>query len=334
MKFIVYASVLNDDDSVLSLIDRLVDRLADEVHQVELQAVDLLQESSWYQKARTTRRKVLTSAVAKPPRVANDHRGPHVKVVEVLDAESARLAHSLAHTPLVILVEDRESDGVFLDIVVEELGWPELRTVWVDGRKVTPRATEARTAGGKGAMSQRIERAVKDAADENRLHRLFVLCDGDARWPGDNNEALRREIAAVLETCSRNGVPYHVLRKRCAENYIPDQVFEAVRDDPRNASYVDRFNALLRRSPTQRDHFPVKDGLKPSERSEALNAGLYDASEEDDLKLLERRLFPKKPRPLLQLDKEQRDRFNADGLRARDGKGELDALLHAIAQEL
>lgn len=332
MRFIVHTPVLNGDDRVLSLIDRLVDRLADEVHRVDILEADLLQESSWYQEARPTRKKVLTSAVAKPPRVMNDTRGPHLKTVEVLDAESAKLADKLAYTPLVILVEDRESDGVLLDIVVEELGWPELKTLWAKGRKSTPRAMEVDTAGGKDAIPQRVERAVRDAREGDRTHRLFVLCDSDTRWPGD--ERFVRTVAAVREACAKYGVPHHILQKRCAENYIPDQVLETVREDLRNSSEVDRFNALLRRSRTQRDHFPIKDGLKDTERSEALQTGLYSASEEGDLRLLEERLLPKRPRPLMLLHGERREAFTADGLRARDGEGELDALLHALAQEL
>jgi hypothetical protein len=332
VRFIVHTSVLNGDESALSLIDRLVDRLADEVHRVDVPDLDLLQESSWYQEARPTRKKVLTSAVAKPPRVANDTRGPHMKVIDVFDVESARLADKLAYTPLVILVEDRESDGVLLDIIVEELGWSELKTLWRNGRKVTPRAMEVETAGGKGAIPQRVERAVSDAMDENRPHRLFVLCDSDTRWPGDDR--LERTVAAMREACSKHGVSHHVLRKRCAENYIPDQVFEAVREDPRNSNKVDRFNALLHRSRAQRDHFPFKEGLNSAERSEALQAGLYSASEEADLRLLEERLLPRRPRPLILLHGERRESFTADGLRARDGEAELDALLHAIAQEL
>ncbi len=329
MKFILSTSALNDDDSVLSLIDRLVDRLGEEVHRLDVLDLDLLQESLWYQKARSTRREVLMSALAKPPTVVNDRQGPHVKTVEVLDAESARLADKLAHTPLVILVEDRESDGVFLDLVVEELGWPALRALWKNGRKVTPRAAELDTAGGKGSIPQRIERAIGDAAEGNKPHRLFVLCDSDARWPDDD-----RAVAAISEACARGGVPYYIWKKRCAENYIPDEVFEAVREDPRNLNRVNQFDAFLRRSPEQRDHFPVKDGLAAEERSEAIQAGLYNSSEEEDLALLEKPLFPKRPRPFLLLHRERRESFTAKGLRARDPEGELDAVLHAIAQEL
>ncbi len=48
VRFVVYTSALNGDDSVLSIIDRLIDRLADEVHRVDIPDADLLQESAWY----------------------------------------------------------------------------------------------------------------------------------------------------------------------------------------------------------------------------------------------------------------------------------------------
>jgi hypothetical protein len=44
--------------------------------------------------------------------------------------EEARTAVKLAHAPLQILVEDRESDGVLLEILVEELGSAELQKLW------------------------------------------------------------------------------------------------------------------------------------------------------------------------------------------------------------
>ncbi len=332
MRFVVHVPALNGDDTVLTLVDRLVDRFAEGLHRVEVPDADLLQESNWFQQAGQTRRKVLTSSLAKPPRILRIGRGPYVKTVELTDAESARLACRLAYAPLVILVEDREADGVLLDVLVEELGWPELRTLWERGRKATPRAAEIHTAGGKDAIPVRVSRIVTDAADEDRPHRLFVLCDSDARWPGD--EERRRPLAAVRQVCAEHGVPHHIWQKRAAENYIPDQAFEAVRDDPRNQAKAKCFDAFLRRSREQRDHFPVKDGLRAEEREKALAAGLYDEAEKEDLELLEQRLFDKRPRPLLRLCQERRDSFSADGLRARDGNGELDTLLRAIAQEL
>jgi hypothetical protein len=332
VRFVVHVAILNGDDGVLTLLDRLVDRLSDEVHLVEVPDADRLEESSWYRQARPTLRKVLTSSLAKPARIAQADRGPHVRTIELHDAESTKLAAKLAYAPLVVLVEDREADGVLLDILVEELGWPELQALWQRGRSVTPRAMEFNTAGGVGGIPLRIERIARNAAEENRPSRLYVLCDCDARWPGDDER--RRPVDAVRRACTNHGVPHHVWRKRSAENYIPDPVFESVRDDPRNSGKAERFNALLRRSREQRDYFPVKDGLKAPERSLAIAAGLYMSSELEDLEPLETRLFAKSPRPVRLLSEQWREAFTAEGLRARDGNGELDSLLLSISLEL
>lgn len=334
MKFVLYATALNGNDEVHDLIDRLVDRVADEVHRIEVPEADLLLESGWYQSARKTRCKVLTAAVAVPPRKHTDPHAPHSKRIEIRNIEEARVADKLAHAPLTILVEDRESDGILLDILVEEVALPELSNLWKRGKTVTPRVIEIQTAGGIGAMPQRVERAVTDANGAGHPIRLFVLCDSDRRWPGDNEHPTHPGRIKLRQKCADLSIPLHILQKRNAENYIPDSVFEVVRDDPRNTSNVGRFNALLRRSPTQRDHFPVKDGMPDAERVAATAAGLYHGAEVPDLLLLKERLFPKKPRPLVRLNNERRDEFTAHGLNLRDGSGEIVTLLDAIAREL
>jgi hypothetical protein len=333
VKFVLHAPAFNGDDITCGLIDRIVDRVSDEVHRVAVPDVDLLKESSWFETTRPTRRKTLMMAVAIPSRKANQERGPHVKAVEVADAGSVPLAEKLAHVPLDVLVEDREADGVFLDIIVEELGWPALRALWERSRMVTPRAMEIVSAS-KGNIPIRVDRAANDAASEARPLRLFVLYDSDTKWPDDDDPGLKKQTEAVQKACNKHGVPSHVWRKRCAENYIPDEVFEAVRDDSRNLSHVKRFNAFLNRKPSQRDHFPVKDGLAEKARAAAIDAGLYDLTEAAELLLLEERLFAKRPRPLLRLHQERRKFFTADGLRKRDGEGELETLLQNLAKEL
>ncbi len=333
MKFVFHATALNGDDAVLDAIDRIVDRVSAEVHRGAVPDADLLQDSNWYETARPTRQGTLMEAAAVPPRKV-DERGPHVKIVEVADAESARRAEKLAYTPLTVFVEDREADGVLLEIVIEELGWPALRALWERSREVTPRALEIVSAAGRDHIPQRVKRAASDAASEGRPPRIFALFDSDAKWPGDDDPELKKKRENVQETCDEHGVPFRAWRKRCAENYIPDKIFESVRDDLRNLNRAERFNALLRRKPKQRDHFPVKDGLSAKERSAAMNAGLYDHTDEADLSLLEERLFAKRPRPLKRFYDERRAEFTATGLRDRDGEGELDALLQDLAREL
>jgi hypothetical protein len=335
MRFIVLDSALNGNDEVLVLIDRLVDRLADEVHSLDVPAADLLQESSWYRSARQTRRKVLTTALAQPPR-KQDRRGPHLKTVQVEDSDSARIADKLAHTPLVILVEDRESDGVLLEILIEELAWPALRELWVRGQKTSPRALDLVTAGGVDNIPQRLQRAVSDADTEGRPLRLLLLYDSDARWPGDE-ELKRKTLTKIESLCEGNSVPRHVWRKRSAENYIPDEIFIELRDRCRTKNERERFEVFLNLSCAQRDHFPIKKGLTPEEREKAVEACLYDAldaSEKQRLESLAKRLIPGRQRILPQLRFEYRSLFTAEGLRQRDGRGELEQVLRSIAKEL
>ena len=175
MRFVVHADALNGDDEVLSLIDRLVDRIAYEVHRVEVPDADLLQISKWFASARQTRRDVLTTAIAGPPHRRINPLGPHAKQIEIRSAEDALIADRLAHAPLQILVEDREADGILLEMLVEELGSPELCNLWKLGRTVTPRAIEISNSGGIDAMPQRVERAVSDATEEGRPVQLFIL---------------------------------------------------------------------------------------------------------------------------------------------------------------
>ena len=127
MRFQLNASILDEDDVALAEVDRLIDRLADEVHVIEVDA-DLVEETKWYQSARDVRRRLLKTALAAPPTKA---RGAlHSKEFIVESRGDLHAAVQLAYTPLCILVEDREADGVFLDIVVEELGDEDLRALW------------------------------------------------------------------------------------------------------------------------------------------------------------------------------------------------------------
>jgi len=156
MRFLLRPEALDGDDEILGLIDRLIDRLADEIHRIEVVDVDSLKSSNWFQSARSIRQKVLITAVATPPRRHTNLAGLHTKRIEISNADQARTADKLAHTPLTILVEDREADGILLDILVEELGSSELRTLWARGQTVAPPAMVIDTAGGVDAVAKEL----------------------------------------------------------------------------------------------------------------------------------------------------------------------------------
>lgn len=248
-------------------------------------------------------------------------------------SESALAAKKAAYTPLTILVEDRDADGVLIEIIVQKMASNELRSLWDDAFNAVPAGLEFVTSGGVNAMPQRVSRMLVEAGSTKSL-RLVVVCDSDTRWPADPASQSQASIDELQALCTSSGVSCHVLRKRTAENYIPDDVFVAASKIPENISNKPRFEALLRRAPSQRDHFPVKDGMGDAERDAVLKEKFYLADEVDDLALLKNRLFPKRPRLMLQLHSGYIGAFTAAGLRERDGVGELDNLLNKFSVEL
>ncbi len=332
MNLVITEDVFNADDPTLRILDQITDRVEDGVHRLEIRDADQLKESRFFQDARSTRQKFLLAVASRPPAHRTSRR-THLSDV-VIDSPSAALrAKSVAYTPLTILVEDREADGILLEILVEKQAPRELRELWDAAFKAVPVGLEFVTSGGVNAMPQRVSRMLAEVGSGRAL-RLIVVCDSDTRWPGDTGSSSQTSIDELQALCAGSGITCHVLNKRTAENYIPDEVFVAASRIPANLSNKPRFEAFLRRTSSQRDHFPVKDGMGNEERDLVLDEGFYLAAEEGDLDLLRDRLFPKRPRLMLQLHKEYLGAFTLAGLRDRDGIGEIDALLNIIAVEL
>jgi len=332
MNFIVTEDIFNANDLTLRQLDQIIDRVEDGVHRVEIKGADKLKESEFFLKARPTRQKFLLTAASRIP-VFNVSRDTHLTDI-FIDSPSAVVdAKKIAHTPLTILVEDREADGVLIEIMINKLASVEMRNLWKTAFNATPVGVEIITAGGLNAMPQRVSRTLAEVG-AGKVLRLIVICDSDARWPLDLDSPSQRSINDLIALCEESNISCHVLRKRTAENYIPDEVFIAASELPVNSSHKSRFLAFLERTVSQRDHFPVKDGMNDTEKELVLAEGLYSVAEVSCLDLLKERLFPKRPRLMLQVQDEFLNVITAAGLRARDGNGELDDLLNKFAIEL
>ena len=116
----------------------------------------------------------------------------------------------LAEEPLVILVENRNSDGAFLRRVVTELDTSLLK-YW----RRTGHPIRLDSVGGKGEMPDEVERRTQGVRYRPRL---VAIIDSDRKGPNDNasNDARR-----LQSTCEMRNVPCWVLAKREAENYLP-----------------------------------------------------------------------------------------------------------------
>ena len=214
--------------------------------------------------------------------VASTRRGawtpaPHTRRVRVTahpvapDELAPEQASRLADEPLVILVENRNSDGGFVERVVTELDKP-LHGLWKrDGEPI-----RLDSVGGAGQMPREVERR---ATAVPYRPRFVAVVDSDRRGPGDSESADARRLR---EVCDKHGLSCWVLAKREAENYLPRDLLRAMPNaDSRHERLVEAWDRL---GDDQKDFFDMKDGL-PDDPS-AIEEELFDDLPEADREIL------------------------------------------------
>ena len=180
---------------------------------------------------------------------------PHTRRLRVTafptapDELAPQQASRLADEPLVILVENRDSDGAFVARIVTELD-KSVHGVW--RREGEPIRLDS--VGGVGQMTQEVERRAHAAAPYRP--RLAAVIDSDRKGPGDSESENARRLR---ETCDRHELPCWVLAKREAENYLP-RVLLGARPNA-GAEHARKVDAWERLSDDQKDFFDMKNGL-------------------------------------------------------------------------
>jgi hypothetical protein len=236
--------------------------------------------------------------------------------------------------PLRILMENVLSDGVFLDTVLDVLGSAELRVL----RDCKPPALEYHSAGGSGEIPKQVDYHLDDPAWRGIPSRLFVFTDSDGLRPGERDPKAQR----VEDCCKERGVPYHILSKRCVENYLPQEALEAWAALPENVRSKPRAAALARLDMEQRDHFPMKNAFPKGipDAQVQLFSPLRWSEEDRQLFVGDKRGFGKN---IVLVFRDHRSAITADALRRRcrrpseDDIGqatELDKLIDLICAEL
>ena len=194
---------------------------------------------------------------------------PHGRCVRVTARPSAadelkpEDATRLAEEPLVILVENRNSDGAFVERVVRELD-NLLGNLW-DQRGNPVRID---SLGGTGQMLGEVKLRTQKVPFRPRL---VAIIDSDRKGPDapDSKEAQR-----LRNECEKQRLPCWVLSKREAENYLPrillDERKNAGADHSRLVAAWDSLND------DQKNFFDMKNGLPDalSAIEEALFQGL------------------------------------------------------------
>ena len=183
------------------------------------------------------------------PRLADD----------VIPETAARLAEE----PLVILVENRHSDGAFVERIVKELD-NGLRNLW----RRPGRPIRIDSVGGTGQMPAEVQRRAQGTQVRPRI---VGVADSGKRSPEDSPNREARKIDRAFKAAD---LPCWILAKREAENYLPRVLLNRKRDageDHRRT--VDAWDDL---TPNQKDYYDMKDGLpeEPSGPEAALFADL------------------------------------------------------------
>jgi hypothetical protein len=234
-----------------------------------------------------------------------------------------RTAYEFASQPLTILVENRLNDGKFLRHMLGPVD-TDLVTAMVRAR--APMVFE--NGGGKAEILNQLRDRIITAATRPVPERLVVLVDSDARFPGHRTS----ETADILAAGQALGAPIVVLQKRSIENYIPDRVLHDYARQYPDIEAAARFITGLR--PDQRDHYPIKKGLKrdPADPSKTLGSDQEEA-------LYHGVVFPDQPVAKLPRVAEYFLRLwesacHAADLRARQCWDELDTIAATLRKEL
>jgi hypothetical protein len=110
--------------------------------------------------------------------------------------------------PLLLLLEDRRADKLFLRSVLPEPRRGELRDALERGW------VRAEHGGGLGNMKKYVESLRDEPAERMRV---WVLFDSDAQQPGQPS----RDSEALRNTCTDAALFHHQLQRRSIENYLP-----------------------------------------------------------------------------------------------------------------
>lgn len=166
------------------------------------------------------------------------------------DCYSLNKALDYLAQPLRILVENEVADGHFYLRYIEVVD-PTLASLFKEARP----SIMFDQGGGNMEVAKLVENRVARAAKSKLRARLAVIADGDSKYPGHQPADTLR----LTKVCEDRNVPIHTTRKRSLENYLPDEIFEAVVQLDSNLLISVEF--ILALGPEQRDHYPIKSGL-------------------------------------------------------------------------
>lgn len=148
--------------------------------------------------------------------------------------------------PLSIIVENSQNDAHFISAIMRCYDTSLLFAKHNDEGWV-----QFENAGGCGNVLNFIKARVKYFNNAPKFLRCYVLLDGDKRFPSEDIVKYDKLTSRLDEW----NIKYHILEKRCMENYLPIQ---AIPSNNNTREWVRAYEYL---TPTQRDHINISSGF-------------------------------------------------------------------------
>ncbi len=323
---VIFDPVALGEPDLFPFFDRILSLFDEALHEWEVDRPDIVEETPWFKGCRSHYLKLFEEAAKNTAWnrhdpdlhiqclivTASPKEGPDLEMLPAVAAIYLR-------QPLIILMENRFTDGLFLDAVIEILASERFKSF----RKTVPQALKYDSGGGIGEVPKLVHDHMKEAGKMNIPARILVFTDSDGTVPGE----VSRQALKVREMCDSHGIPCCILKKRSIENYLPDPVFESWCNGPGHRHHS-RLAALLRLAPDQRDHFPIKRGLPAQLTAE--EETLYASVGNADMRTLRRGFGD----GIINLLKNHADALTVAAFQQRDGHGELEDLLAMIIREI
>lgn len=310
------------DQGAWDSINMILYRILEGAHEWAIVNSDLVEESAWLEN-NSRFREVFEKIIVDQ---SFQTETAHTKKLVVCNnpTNSAQLnpkdAFCYLDRPVVIIVENRSTDGLLLNTAIEHLAPGPIREL-ISSR--IRNIIEIDSGGGIGEIPKIIKYHLQRAQRDGVPLRAVVFADSDSQLPGP----ISKNSQNVKDVCLQQGIPCYILEKRCIENYIPDEIFSAMLPPHGTSSKIEAFLAL---TPEQRDYFDVKHGFKNFSMLPANLKTFYGSLTEGQKSALEKGFSDK----IINSLDTYKDELTPEGIRYRDHKGELEIIIQLIANEL
>lgn len=153
--------------------------------------------------------------------------------------------------PLSVILENGLNDSHFMNAVFRLFDATGVLTRYVEEGWI-----RYENAGGCMNVKNFLKARIQQFAGKQKFLRCFVLLDGDRRYPTDGKA--EEKYKKLKEQLDAWHVGYHVLEKRCMENYLPDEAMRAVA----GTEFKEWFNAYIALTPEQKDFLSIAEGFE------------------------------------------------------------------------